>query len=66
VAVSGGSWWLGATRGLGRWHVPTQTMAGSFPAWAVDVFFLFGFKYSCLFTVHLCNRLILYGLLGGF
>jgi purine-nucleoside phosphorylase len=28
--------------------------------------FLFGLYILCLFTVYLCNRLILYGLLGGF
>jgi hypothetical protein len=47
-------------------HSPNQAMAGSFPARVVVVFFLFEFVYSCLFTVYLCNGLILYGLLGGF
>jgi thiosulfate reductase cytochrome b subunit len=47
-------------------HAPTQVMTGSFLARTVDVFFLFGFLYSCFFIVYLCNGLILYELLGGF
>jgi hypothetical protein len=34
-------------------HMPTQAMTGSFPARAVDVFFLFGFVYSSFHNVSL-------------
>jgi hypothetical protein len=47
-------------------NASTQAIACSFPTREVDVFFLFGFVYSCFFTVYICNRLILYGLLGSF
>jgi hypothetical protein len=63
--VCGSWWWLGAAGVLGR-HEPTQAMIGSFSARVVDVFFLFEFVYYCLFTVYLCNGLILYGLLSDF
>jgi hypothetical protein len=53
VAIGVGLWWLGAAGGLGRWHMPTQAMAGSFPARAVNVFFLFGFVYSSFHSVSL-------------
>lgn len=69
-----GSWWWfvvvgccwGSQEMAHALHASTQAMAGSFPAKAMDVFFLFGFVYSYLFTVYLYNGLILYGLLGGF
>jgi hypothetical protein len=45
-------------------HAPTQAVTGPFRRWQWS--FLFGLYILCLFTVYLCNGLILYGFLGGF
>jgi hypothetical protein len=50
VVVGGVSWWLDATGGIGRWHVPCMRQLrrwpAPFPARTVDIFFLLGF---CIF-----------------
>jgi hypothetical protein len=64
----GGLWWLGVVGDSGCGACVARADSGSdwsSPALAVDVF-LFGLYILCLFTVYLCNWLILYELLGGF
>jgi hypothetical protein len=66
VAVGGG-WVLLRVSGDGMCLARADSGDGRlFSDEGSECLFLFGFVYSYLFTVYLCNGLILYGLLSDF